>query len=51
MTRPGADIVWGELVTRPGQCDLCPVTMEQRAVVSLRSGDTGLRSDVTPVMM
>ena len=38
----GADSVWGELVTRPGQCYLCPVTMEQRAEVSLRSGDTGL---------
>ena len=48
----GADIVWGELVTwSPGpasvSCAPSAVTMDQRAEVSLRSGDTGLRSDVT----
>ena len=34
--------MWGELVTRPGKCDLCPVTMKQRAEVSLRSWVPGL---------
>ena len=47
VTRAGAevgeevDIRWGELVTSQ-QCDLCPVTMEQRAEVRLRAWDTGL---------
>ena len=37
----GVDISWGELVTR-SECDLCPVTMEQRVEVSLSSWDSGI---------
>ena len=47
VTRDGADVMegvdirLGETVTT-GECDLCPVTLEQRAEVSLSSWDTGL---------